>query len=381
MALTGPLRIEGRGPVALALHLLLLREGIPPELIDIDAPEADLPDWLGSRAIALSLGSLQRLARVAPEFSSHSIAGSTSVPAAPIRVVDITRRHAPGVTQFVHSDLGAPLLGAVIRYKDLHGSLVRAIFRASKPRGVTGVPAGARIPPVLTIIADGETDPVNTRIHDFGQMALTAEVMVSRDQPGIAFERFTAEGPLALLPLPEPGRRSLVWCAPESLARDRSHNRIEDFNRELGACFGPLLGTLRLDSARHVGALVRRIGPLLREDNSLAIGNAAQSLHPVAGQGLNLGLRDTSSLASHLGDVHADRCDLARAVADFVRARTIDRESVVRTTDLLATLTCPEALKPAHSAGLTLLDLCAPLRRHIARGFMHGLRLPRFPSS
>jgi 2-octaprenyl-6-methoxyphenol hydroxylase len=320
---------------------------------------------------------------VIPGFSGHTIAMSTSVPVAPIRVVDITRRHTPGVARFTHSDLDAPVLGAVIRYEHLHGLLVKAIAGssghrspsdASEPRSRPANPS-----PALTIIADGETDSATTRRHDFGQMALTAEVVTSRDQPGVAFERFTAEGPLALLPLPEPGRRALVWCAPESLARRRAHARVEDFDRELAECFGPLLGILRLDGARHVSPLIRRIGPLQRDATSLAIGNAAQSLHPVAGQGLNLGLRDASSLASHLGDVHSNRHDLAHAVTRFVQSRTADRESVTRITDLLATLTCPEPLRPAHATGLALLDLCAPLRRQVARGFMHGVRLPPFP--
>jgi 2-octaprenyl-6-methoxyphenol hydroxylase len=106
----------------------------------------------------------------------------------------------------------------------------------------------------------------------------------------------------------------------------------------------------------------------------VAIGNAAQALHPVAGQGLNLGLRDAAVLARQLGDASCDARSLAQALAGFAQSRHADRELLVASTDLLASLTRPELLKPAHSAALALIDLCAPLRQQIARGLMFGVR-------
>jgi len=116
------------------------------------------------------------------------------------------------------------------------------------------------------------------------------------------------------------------------------------------------------------------MGPLIRSASQIAIGNAAQSLHPVAGQGLNLGLRDAAVLARVLGDWQSQGEPLSKAIARFVASRQTDREALVAITDSLALLTCPDLLKPAHAAALGLLDLFSPLRHATARGLMFGLR-------
>ena len=369
------IRIEGRGPVALALRLLLEREGLPPRVIDADPVESALPDWLGSRSLALALGSLHPLARIIPQCSPAALLEQPGI-AAPITVVDITRAGASGGTRIEAQRLKLPMLGAVIRYATLHRLLREAIERAHLPMSNSADPPGsAPTGETLTVIADGDAgDSPSIRVREFGQMALLAEVEVERDRPGWAFERFTSEGPLALLPLPEPRRRALVWCAPDEHCRERAAADEHRFGELLHQTFGPLLGRLTLCSARHVSAVTRRIGPLTREPGRVAIGNAAQALHPVAGQGLNLGLRDAAVLARQLGDASCDARSLAQALAGFAQSRHADRELLVASTDLLASLTRPELLKPAHSAALALIDLCAPLRQQIARGLMFGLR-------
>lgn len=369
------IRIEGRGPVALALQLLLGREGLPPWAIRADPVESALPDWLGSRSLALSLGSLHTLARIVPQCSPAALLEQPGI-AAPITVVDVTRAGASGGTRIEAQRLKLPMLGAVIRYATLHRLLREAVERACPLASkIADQPGSAPTGEALTVMADGDTgDSTSIRVREFGQMALLAEVEVERDRPGWAFERFTSEGPLALLPLPEPRRRALVWCAPDELCRERAAVDEHRFDELLQATFGPLLGRLTLCSARHVSAVTRRIGPLTREPGRVAIGNAAQALHPVAGQGLNLGLRDAAVLARQLGDAGSNSLSLAKAIAGFERSRHADREVLVASTDLLASLTRPDLLKPAHAAALSLIDLCAPLRQQIARGLMFGLR-------
>lgn len=373
MSLQGHIRIEGRGPVATALRLLLGREGIPRWALVTDDTGDEPPAWLAARPIALSLGSLQLLGRLIPALAPMSLAAGSAL-AAPIRVVDIARQGTPGSAQMDTAELSVPLLGAVIRY----GTLMALLREATTASTASQPPdkSDDTLPRcVLRIVADGDMDPSATRQRQFDQMALLAEVSVTRDQRGVAYERFTSEGPLALLPLPEAGRRALVWCAPEPLARERAKLEPAAFSAALMRAFGPTLGVLQLESPRVVSPVARRIGPLLREARTVAIGNAAQTLHPVAGQGLNLGLRDAAELARQIGNAWAGESDLDLALDDFARMRRVDRELLVGTTDLLAALTRFDVLRPLYAIGLTALEVCAPLRRRVAKGFMHGPRL------
>jgi 2-octaprenyl-6-methoxyphenol hydroxylase len=368
------IRIEGRGPVALALRLLLEREGVDHEALIVDPVDADVPDWLGSRALAVSLGSLQTLARVVPQCAPDAILESRGL-AAPITVVDVSRAGASGGTRIRATELGAPLLGAVFRYSALHRLLHQAIGRHASLAQPPHDAAAAGAQPLLTVIADGEIEQrARQRTREFEQRALLAEVEVERECPGWAYERFTSEGPLALLPLPEPGRRALVWCAPEPQCQAREALSEEAFDSVLMQAFGNGLGRIRLFGTRRVSAVTRRIGPLRPAPDQVAIGNAAQTLHPVAGQGLNLGLRDAAVLARVLGDWQAQAGSLAAALDRFERHRHRDRETLVASTDLLATLTGPDLFKPVHAAALTLIDFCTPIRHTIARGLMFGIR-------
>lgn len=363
------IRIEGRGPVALALRLLLAREGVAPESVLADPVDTELPDWLGTRSLALSLGSLQTLARVVPQCSPNALLDSRGV-AARIMTVDVTRTGASGGTRIEASQLGVPMLGAVIRYATLHRLLRDALNTSGTP------PAPDRdATPAVSVVADGDPgESSSVRKREFDQSAVLAEVEVTRDRAGWAYERFTSEGPLALLPLPEPRKRALVWCAPAGRCSERAALSEGLFNAAFERAFGPLLGAISLCSPRHISPVTRRMGPLIRGATQVAIGNAAQSLHPVAGQGLNLGLRDAAVLARVLGDWQSQEESLSQAVARFAACRQTDREALVAVTDSLALLTCPDLLKPAHAAALGLLDLCTPLRNATARGLMFGLR-------
>ena len=190
----------------------------------------------------------------------------------------------------------------------------------------------------------------------------------------MAFEHFTPEGPLALLPLPEPHRRAVVWCAtPQQTAR-RALLSPHEFDAELLDAFGNALGTLQLAGERHQAPLQRRLAPRDENPRRVAIGNAAQALHPVAGQGLNLGLRDAFELAQELGSAHARGERLEEAIARFRRSRVIDRAATVGVTDTLARLFNWPALAPIQSVAFDVLDWTGPLRDRFAKALMFGLR-------
>ncbi len=379
--MTQRLRIEGRGPVGIALRLFLARQGFAPQSIVHDAVAGPLPAAVAARPLALSLGSTQLLARIV-----------TLPEAAPIRTVDVSLAQHAGRTRFHAADLDTSMLGCVVRYGALHRALNTALQRideasdaapalapalrpaSSALAGAAGDGDGAGNAGEVLVRADGDPRSPSARTLDFHQSALLAEVLVERDAPGVAFEHFTPYGPLALLPLPEPRRRAVVWCATPRQSERRTLLSPAEFDAELLGAFGNALGALRLVGERRHAPLQRTVAPRDDDPRRVAIGNAAQALHPVAGQGLNLGLRDAFELAHELGAAHARGAPLEQALARFRRTRVADRNATVRVTDALARLLERPALAPIQSLALDVLDCSAPLRDRFARASMFGLR-------
>lgn len=365
--MTQRLRIEGRGPVAMALRLFLARQGFASSSIAHDAFVEQIPVGLAARALALSLGSTHLLARIV-----------TLPEAAPIRTVDVSIARRAGRTRFHAADLDSPTLGCVVRYSALHQALHEALQRMeeepSRPSPFTLDPSPVGEADEIVIRADGDPRSPSARTLDFRQAALLAEVVVERDCPGTAFEHFTVEGPLALLPLPESRRRAVVWCAAPRQTARRAEQPAHEFEAELLATFGNALGAMQLASERHQAPLQRRLAHHDENPRRVAIGNAAQALHPVAGQGLNLGLRDAFELAQELGEAHARGAPLEHALARFRRRRVVDRAATVGVTDALARLFTWPSLGPIQSVAFDVLDWAAPLRDRFAKALMFGLR-------
>lgn len=357
----GPWRIVGAGPVALACALFLVRRGVPASAIALDpAPVADapVPPWLGVRTLAIAHGTRQLLDRIAP-----------MPPAGTITCVEVSLRGHAGRTRIVAGDLGVPALGHVVRYGPLLDALRRAALahRWADPRAATAV---------LTIHAEGDPGD-EAEVRDFGQSALLGEVLAPRAAPALhatAFERFTPEGPLALLPLPEPGRWTMVWCDEAARCEARREADPAALSAELGERFGSALGPLQVAGPLAVAPLVRRSRRSVVTDREVWIGNAAQALHPVAGQGLNLGVRDAFELADALAPVRVRGLRLTDALERWRRGRRGDRSITIGLTDLMAaSFTWPLA-RPLQSPLLALLDALPPLRRPLAAQLMFGRR-------
>lgn len=357
----------------MALRLFLARQGFDPASVHAPDGTSPPPAWLASRPLALSLGSWQLLARI------------VALPAcAPIRSVDVSLAGRSGSTRIHAADVDAPTLGCVVRYGDLHRSLAQALTRIERRAAAEGddevahdAVVGSDDDVALVVVADGETPAAparDWRVHDFGQSALLTEVVADGRADAVAFERFTDEGPLALLPLPEPHRHAVVWCAPPHETARRAALPAPEFDAELLAAFGHWLGALHVDAARHDTPLQRRIA--VRDDDMrrVRIGNAAQTLHPVAGQGLNLGLRDAFEFAQRLGEARGSGRPLAQAVARFRGSRVVDRALTVGVTDTLARVFTLRAVAPLQSLALGALDVATPLRNRFARTLMFGAR-------
>jgi 2-octaprenyl-6-methoxyphenol hydroxylase len=239
----------------------------------------------------------------------------------------------------------------------------------------------------LVVACDGGASRVRellgipATVDDYGQQAVVASLLTDAANDGTAHERFTPAGPMALLPLatgPEAGWRTLVWAARPEDARRLMTLEAPRFLREWQQAFG-----WRAGRALKLGTRACYPLALTRSDASVAarvvlIGNAAQALHPVAGQGFNLGLRDAAALAELLVD-GGDPGD-AELLARFAASREADRDGVVRFTDTLVRVFSDDRplVGGLRDAGLLLFDLLPPAKQVLSRvslGF--GRRAPR----
>jgi len=233
------------------------------------------------------------------------------------------------------------------------------------------------------IAIDAEGTPPRPRQARF--CALLAELEIAGIAPGLAIERFTREGPLALLPLPPgasapAGRRrvSMIWCQPAARARERQQMDAAALCAQIGAVLGPRLGSPLAVGARHLFPLATHRRARVVEHRLVHLGNAAQALHPVAGQGFNLGLRDCACLAEALIEAQLRQrggaFDPITALPDYLRRRRVDRRVLPALTSALPPLFSSRLapLAAARAAGLVALDTLPGLRRAFTRLLMHG---------
>ncbi|MFJ4288365.1 UbiH/UbiF/VisC/COQ6 family ubiquinone biosynthesis hydroxylase [Cupriavidus sp. NPDC089707] len=396
--------IVGGGPVGLALACQLLRTtDWRIALIDAATPARAARD---PRAIALSHGSRQLLEQI----------GAWPVPGSPIEHIHVSQRGRFGHVRLHHDDYGVPALGYVVRYGDLCDVLERALARAVQacpadrlqrifetridqieqpPSASTGDDADGGTVQLTGTAHDGQVARFTSRVaiqaegglfheqarhqgrgartRDYGQTAVIAHVACSRPQPGWAWERFTEEGPLALLPHDEHGVAgyALVWCCPPEQAARRLALPDAEFALELGRAFGDRMGYFTLAGKRHAFPLGLNAAPVTVSGRVAAVGNAAQTLHPVAGQGLNLGLRDAFALADSLRAACTPQ-----ALQAFASRHRLDRAVTIGVTDLLPRLFGVPYPLAAHARGASLAALAClpPLRHALARHMMFGMR-------
>ncbi|WP_250525379.1 UbiH/UbiF/VisC/COQ6 family ubiquinone biosynthesis hydroxylase [Caballeronia sp. GAWG2-1] len=383
--------IVGAGPVGLALAGWLARRSATQRLsialIDARTPEAAASD---PRSLALSHGSRVMLQPLG--FPAD---------ATPIRRIHVSQRGHFGRTLIEHDEHELPELGYVVRY----GSLVSALASGVRATNVDWLTETSALPPLqddegvtlplkssagertirvrvlvnaeggLYQQTSGESAVSNERhARDYAQTAIVGTVSVSEPQANVAWERFTREGPIALLPCG--GARhadySLVWCGSPDEAARRMQLDDSAFLAELGDAFGTRMGRFTRIASRAAFPLGLTALHALVDRRTVAIGNAAQTLHPVAGQGLNLGLRDARALSDALS------ADGARPLAllHFAQRRALDRRLTIGATDTLARIFTVDFAPLAAMRGLALtaLEFLPPLKTALARQMMFGQR-------
>lgn len=384
--MNSPVAILGGGPVGLLTALRLAQACVRSVVVDARPLEQAQAD---PRLLALSRGTLQILAPVValPERTLG-----------PIRTVHVSSAGQFGAALIREDELGGEWLGATVRYGELVAALDAAaaarpdwieLRRPARVSGVAQQAAGVRvaldegepIEAAIAVHAEGLAGAPNTASPP-AQVALIGEVQVDGVPAGRAVERFTREGPLALLPLPGeggPGARwmSLVWCMPAAAAPARQAAADAQLCRQLQAALGPRIAQVRALRGRAAYPLHELARAELVEGRSVYLGNAAQTLHPVAGQGFNLAVRDARELALRIAQAVVAGADPQTVLASYATARRADRAAVLALTrnmpGLFASQRWPLTL--ARGLGLAALAALPPARLALARLLMFGVRV------
>jgi len=369
--------IVGGGPVGLASALALKERRITSDITILEAAPRAIESF-SDRNIALSAASWRFLSRLGVIIEARQ--------RAPIRQVEITQRGAFGLLTLNAKDIDASELGAATPYPALKSALDQAVNAASinvlygakaesvqheAQRAVVHLESGEQLRADCVILADGAASdfvPEFKRFErDSGQTAIITRVSASTPRSGVAFERFTAVGALALIPRAD-GEWTVVWARAGAEAERMLELDASTLSDELNAAFGSSLGILTLTAKLTSYPLVWRFVEPRAGGAIVALGNAAQGLHPVAAQGLNLGLRDAQDLAEAFVRKKADET-IAGTLSKFARSRGIDRVARIGFTGLLAygfdrggwLADVPRGL------GLTAVQMLPPLRREITR--------------
>lgn len=286
------------------------------------------------------------------------------------------------------ADHGLPALGYVTRYgtlvSALHALVAQHGIAVERPAQVVSISEdnagvqvhladGKTVGATIAVQAEGGvygTQPARQPVRDYDQTAIIAQVAVDRPQKHQAFERFTDEGPLALLP--QDGGYSLVWCVRPATSLQLLALDDTGFLAALQQAFGERLGRFTATGQRRAYPLGLTVAPP-PSARTVFIGNAAQTLHPVAGQGLNLGLRDAAVLASLVA-----RDPSPAMLARFAAERRSDRGLTIRLTDAMARAfsSAPAGAlsQGVLGAALALTDLLPPARKRFADQMMFGWR-------
>ncbi len=354
-----PVLIIGGGPAGMALALALHRRGVSARIVDARSRGAAKSD---ARILALSHGSRLVL---------ESLGVWGNIPHTSITTIHISHQGGLGRTQIRAIEEHVPALGYVLAAGDLASALDTALASTNIDYAEsTQAPVHPDAP--LTIHAEGRIDDTtDIRTRDYGQHAVICLARAATPHRGIAWERFTPAGPVALLPCND--AYAVVMTCPATIAEQMAALDDASFLKLLQIRFGSRV-QLTAAGPRQVYPLGLRVRQHPVVGREVWIGNAAQTLHPVAGQGFNLALRDISELADRLTDA-TDPGD-AQLLARYAAGRRLDRQSTAGFTDGLVRLFSNDSapLRHLRGAGLLALDLIPVARSFIARRMMFGAR-------
>lgn len=360
-----PVVIIGGGMAGASLALALANIGIENAVFEAFAPESNAQPGFDDRTVALSAASLNILKKLGLEKDLYSVA-------APIKKIHVSDQGHCGFARIDADECGVSALGAVIenwqlgqalnqaiskqpliqyhapaKVVDIQQTAIEATLRIELESGTQQVKAG------LVVLADGARSPLRQQLHidaqvnDFRKSAIVCNLTTQLPHQNCAYERFTQDGPLALLPLTK-HRMALVWSKPTKEAQSLVELDEAEFAKQLEGIFGARLGKITKVGSRQSFPLVQLKAETLFRGRCVLIGNAAQSLHPIAGQGFNLGLRDVAELTEILASVKESveggdqtlpqQLGAYQVLRQYQETRQADREQTLWVTESLARL-------------------------------------------
>ena len=369
-----PVVVVGGGPVGMALALALHQQGIASEIHDIRPRGAAAGD---QRILALSHGSRQILT---------ALGVWSEIQATAITDIHVSQRGGAGRTKISAREQGVDALGHVASSSSIATALDKALSAANIPyvgdsRLLDAVPSAASITlncsdgsletPLLAYAEGRIGEGAEVVERDYGQHALICRLTPTAPHGGTAWERFTAHGPFALLPH-DNDYAAVYTCSPaeaERLAKLPDGELLAHLQAE----FGPRVQFTQVQN-RFIYPLGLRYRSQPTAQRQVWLGNAAQTLHPVAGQGFNLALRDCMALANVMAG--ATDPGAPEVLARYAADRKLDRCGTIGITDTLIRVFSNDhpVLRHMRGAGLVALDLLPPLRSFLARRMMFGAR-------
>jgi len=377
--------IIGGGPVGMALALALRGSGVAALLLEARGVPEKTEDM---RPLALSHGSHLILQRLGVWQALPAVT--------PITTIHVSNRGGFGRTVLTAGDVGVPALGYVVNHHDVF----RAMHEALQGCGVDYLD-GAQVTQLetsaeqgqvefqhggvtklatakLLVLADGgrlsgQVEGITQHVREYHQWAVVARIKTALSQCGVAYERFTPDGPVALLPSGE--YFALVWTVSPTAAQEILGLDDAAFLARLHDHFGDRLGNFVDASKRSGFPLALKYADPVTAQRIALVGNAAQTLHPVAGQGFNLGLRDAWELADEVIAAAAESGAPAM-LARYRHRRQMDSGAGRVFTDSLVKLFSNDdpLLRSMRSLGLSALDCLPPVKRFVARRMMFGAR-------
>jgi 2-octaprenyl-6-methoxyphenol hydroxylase len=388
--------IVGGGLVGGALACALASAGVASAVIEKDDPAGHLTAEFDGRAFATAYATRRMLealglwARIAPEAS-------------PILDIRVSEGGSPFFLHFAHGEAGEEPFGHMVEARTMRRALhaamaerptIRLIAPArivSPPRQAGGVEAnladGRRLTARLAVAADGRHSRLRAEAGirvtgwPYGQHGIVCTVAHQRGHGNVAHEHFLPSGPFAILPLTG-NRCSLVWTERSDLAPHLMALPEADFNAEVARRIGDFLGDLKVVGPRWSYPLGLQFAARAHDRRLVLVGDALHAMHPIAGQGLNMGLRDAATLAEVLIDARRLGLDIGdgAALARYERWRRFDNFMMLVATARLDPRLCQRhpAVKYARDLGLAAIGRIAPLKRLVMRHHMGTLgELPR----
>lgn len=391
-AATGPVfdaAIVGAGSAGLLLALALARASLMIAVIDRQpiAPAAAAAD---RRVFALSAGSRRVL-------EGLGLWSALAPGAAAVEQILVADRAGPALVRFDHGELGAGPLAHIVAADALQHALLAAVAREAgisfiAPVEIAGIDirsdrvaitfagafaGGDACTCRLVVGADGRnslvrrTARINVTEWTYDQAAIVVAIAHARPHRGIAEEKFLAGGPFAVLPLPDGGdggpRSFVVWTEPAARIKDLMKLSDGDFAGELSRRLGDRLGAAHPVGPRQTFPLALTLAESYMAHRLALIGDAAHAIHPIAGQGLNLGIRDAAALAEVIVDARRLGIDfgMKTVLLDYQRWRRFDDTCLAAATDLLNRFFAIDnaALHLVREAGMALLESIGPARR------------------